>query len=57
VGGGGGSTWLKASVIRESGYSGKYLVDIAYVNMDIVYLRALLNTVINLRVFKRAAIS
>ena len=31
-----GSNWFKAPVIKESGYSGMYLDDIAYVNMDYI---------------------
>jgi len=33
---GGGENWLKASVIKESGYKGIYLDDTAYVNVDYI---------------------
>jgi hypothetical protein len=33
---GGVSAWPKASVVKESGYKGMYLDDIAYVNLDYI---------------------
>jgi len=54
---GGGVSLASGIRIKESGNKGMYLDDITYENVDLSHLRALLNTVINTRGLKRAAIS